>query len=204
MISMRGAIVLVSILMLASGPARADPSTYVPFFFKGLEILNGVIQQQRTQPHSAPNQPYGRPEKPHYYGNPTESRSVTDARQREDLESSKDIQRRLVQLGYYSGTPSGKWSRQSKDAVRLFQASLGHKPTGTLTNDEKVALYQRNAAPVQPATAARDVAPPPVQVAPPRLPPLNSSDRSNVPAVPPPLPGESTLPEPSNALAPLN
>lgn len=71
-------------------------------------------------------------------------RQLTEA-QRAEIEEKKEIQRRLNTLGFNTGKPDGKFGPQTRRAVSAFQSSVGAAPTGTLSQDETVLLYQRSA-----------------------------------------------------------
>ena len=72
-----------------------------------------------------------------------------------------DVQTRLNILRFDAGRPDGLAGRQTRSAIRQFQAFNQLPVTGKLTNAGLVALYQQsnavlsqNTAPQQPATIA--------------------------------------------------
>lgn len=71
-------------------------------------------------------------------------RQLTEA-QRAEIEEKKEIQRRLNTLGFDTGKPDGKFGPKTRRAVSAFQSSVGAAPTGTLSQDETVLLYQQSA-----------------------------------------------------------
>lgn len=82
-----------------------------------------------------------------YYSAPKKRYSSTrkstglSAQQRAE---NADIQNRLNLLGYNAGTPDGILGRNSRAAIRSFQADNGLPITGRLTNPQTALLYQQS------------------------------------------------------------
>ncbi len=58
--------------------------------------------------------------------------------------AKREIQRRLNMLGFQAGQPDGSYGPQTRDAIAAFQRSVGHRPTGKITEQEITLLYQRS------------------------------------------------------------
>lgn len=57
----------------------------------------------------------------------------------------KNLQKRLIELGYMSGTASGTYDQATAQAVRLFEAAYGQKQTGIASPLMQVYLFSTNA-----------------------------------------------------------
>lgn len=57
----------------------------------------------------------------------------------------KALQTRLKQLGFFSGAIGGNYLTKTTDAVRLFQAAIGHAKTGIATPEMQEILFSDNA-----------------------------------------------------------
>ena len=57
----------------------------------------------------------------------------------------KNLQKRLAELGYYSGNIDGKYGPLTKSAVKNFQKTTGLKVNGTANVSTQTALYDDNA-----------------------------------------------------------
>ncbi len=60
-------------------------------------------------------------------------------------EAVKQIQRRLKELGFFSGSIGGNYLTKTTDAVRLFQAAIGHAETGVATPEMQDILFSNDA-----------------------------------------------------------
>ncbi len=56
-------------------------------------------------------------------------------------ESVKELQRRLIELGYLTGSADGKFGSGTKDAVKAFQKAVGLKQNGVANADTQRELY---------------------------------------------------------------
>jgi peptidoglycan hydrolase-like protein with peptidoglycan-binding domain len=63
---------------------------------------------------------------------------------REQLENHRptvmEVQKRLTELGHYTGPVDGKWSKATHDALAVFQKGHGMAVQGWLSQDTLVAL----------------------------------------------------------------
>ncbi|MBQ3080296.1 MAG: peptidoglycan-binding protein [Clostridia bacterium] len=57
----------------------------------------------------------------------------------------KNLQKRLIELGYMSGTASGTFDQATAQAVRLFESAYSQKQTGTASPLMQVYLFSNNA-----------------------------------------------------------
>lgn len=74
-------------------------------------------------------------------------------------EDVKGVQNRLTELGFYTGTISGTYSRSTEDAVKAFQKKSGLEADGVLGAITRSALYGQYAVSLKPtATPAPDAA----------------------------------------------
>ena len=55
------------------------------------------------------------------------------------------LQRRLIQLGYLTGTPDGTYGTQTQNAIKLFQKALGISQTGIANVSLQERLFSQNA-----------------------------------------------------------
>ena len=55
------------------------------------------------------------------------------------------LQRRLIQLGYLTGTPDGTYGTQTQNAIKLFQKALGISQTGIANVSLQERLFSENA-----------------------------------------------------------
>ncbi len=137
------------------------------------------------------------------------------------LMGRRAVQEDLQRLGFYSGALNGIFGPTLRSAVRTYQQSIGHEPTGQLTRAERQRLRTaatqaaaRETAGVPPAAANPPPAPPaapapapPSSVAPaanPALPPYSPASPAPTAATPPgtlPAPGQA-IPTPSASLSP--
>jgi branched-chain amino acid transport system substrate-binding protein len=143
--------------------------------------------------------------------------AATDAAMREALgeyaqlltETTKDVQRLLTELGFYSGPIDGIWTQEVTDAVKALQRELGVPETGVLDAATLEAVYRRGAesaatttttAPptTAPATTAPATTAPPT-TAPPTAPPTTAPPPTVPPTTAPPV--DPTLPTLAEALA---
>lgn len=56
-------------------------------------------------------------------------------------ESVKELQRRLIELGYLTGSADGKFGSGTKEAVKAFQKAVGLKQNGVANADTQRELY---------------------------------------------------------------
>ncbi|AXS40699.1 peptidoglycan-binding domain-containing protein [Breoghania sp. L-A4] len=82
-----------------------------------------------------------------------------------------EVQTRLGMLGFDPGPVDGAMGRQTRTAIREFQASIGHRVTGRLSEEQLAILYSRTNEPVSPTEANYQMppSPPPYQPAPQRV-----------------------------------
>ncbi len=59
--------------------------------------------------------------------------------------SVKNLQKRLIELGYMTGTASGTFDQATAQAVRMFEASYGRAETGVATRLMQYYLFSDNA-----------------------------------------------------------
>ena len=57
----------------------------------------------------------------------------------------KQLQTRLKELGFFSGLIGGNYLTKTTDAVRLFQAAIGHEETGVATPEMQAILFSNSA-----------------------------------------------------------
>lgn len=57
----------------------------------------------------------------------------------------KQLQTRLKELGFFSGLIGGNYLTKTTDAVKLFQAAIGHAETGIATSEMQAILFSANA-----------------------------------------------------------
>lgn len=60
---------------------------------------------------------------------------------------NRNTQIALNSLGYSAGNPDGIFGPQTRRAVSQFQSSVGHNPTGYLTDEERDLLIERSRDP---------------------------------------------------------
>lgn len=60
-------------------------------------------------------------------------------------EGVKQLQKRLIELGYLTGTADGKFGSATKDAVKAFQAAIGVKQNGVASAAVQKELYAETA-----------------------------------------------------------
>lgn len=70
-----------------------------------------------------------------YAGGDMEAVSASDSLNIMAEESLMDIQKRLIELGYLSGSASGQLDKNTEIAVKLFEAACGQLPSGTISSD---------------------------------------------------------------------
>lgn len=56
----------------------------------------------------------------------------------------KNLQQKLIDMGYLTGTADGAYGAMTRDAVKAAQAALGMEQTGTATNEFQQKLYSAN------------------------------------------------------------
>ena len=59
----------------------------------------------------------------------------------------KEIQERLAELGYFSGSIDGNFGNSTKEAVELFQEDNSLDVTGIVSNEELDLLFSENVSP---------------------------------------------------------
>ena len=59
----------------------------------------------------------------------------------------RNLQKRLIELGYMSGTASGTYNQATAQAVRQFEESYGQAPTGTASELMQYYLFSDRNAP---------------------------------------------------------
>ncbi len=59
----------------------------------------------------------------------------------------KDLQSRLLTLGYYAGEVDGRFGAGTKEAVILFQTANGLQADGIVGSETREVLYSANAKP---------------------------------------------------------
>ncbi|MBO4297856.1 MAG: peptidoglycan-binding protein, partial [Clostridia bacterium] len=64
-----------------------------------------------------------------------------------------NLQKRLAELGYYSGELRGNYRSQTREAVRLFQENNGLRATGVATVETQQRLFTEKAVPYTEPTA---------------------------------------------------
>lgn len=57
----------------------------------------------------------------------------------------KQLQTRLKELGFFSGLIGGNYLTKTTDAVKLFQAAIGHEQTGVATSEMQAILFSASA-----------------------------------------------------------
>jgi branched-chain amino acid transport system substrate-binding protein len=129
---------------------------------------------------------------------------ATDAAMREALgeyatlltETTKDVQRLLTELGFYTGPIDGIWTQEVTDAVKALQRELGVPETGVLDAATLAAAYQRGAQNATTTTTAPPTTAPPTTAPPTTAPPTTVPPTTTPPTtVPPPEPTLPTLGE---------
>ena len=60
----------------------------------------------------------------------------------------KEIQERLAELGYFSGSIDGNFGNSTKEAVELFQEDNSLDVTGIVSNEELDLLFSEDVSPV--------------------------------------------------------
>ena len=65
-----------------------------------------------------------------------------------DTATAKDVQQRLIDLGYLQGIADGKVGEKSKNALKLFQRLNGLKPDAKPTTETLEALFSSDAIPM--------------------------------------------------------
>lgn len=59
------------------------------------------------------------------------------------VESRKEVQRRLNMLGFNVGTADGIYGPRTRNAIASFQSSIGHSPSGRITEEQIAILHQQ-------------------------------------------------------------
>jgi peptidoglycan hydrolase-like protein with peptidoglycan-binding domain len=63
----------------------------------------------------------------------TQTKKLRRGQQAPTPKRIKEIQQALKQAGFYSGEPTGRWDKQTIEAMKNFQAAQGLRPTGKIT-----------------------------------------------------------------------
>ncbi|MGN6552048.1 MAG: peptidoglycan-binding protein [Pararhizobium sp.] len=134
----RAGCLALAVAMAAAAPMAASADDLV----RGLvgigaaALLNGMQQQ-----NAAPQQrPIGRVPGPVYRTSPA---GVRESPRLRTSAGRRDVQVRLNALGYDVGEPDGAFGRRTRNAIALFQSSIGHRPSGVMTEGELLLLVQR-------------------------------------------------------------
>lgn len=142
----------LAVLPLSTAPALAQQRLVEGIFgIGGALILNEMNQRNRQQ--QTQNAPRPRQVDP-----------AAAQRAAEEREQMRLVQTRLNTLGFDAGAPDGLSGPRTRGAIADFQASIGHTPTGTITDEQIAMLYEQSTGigggtigggqPAYPATAA--------------------------------------------------
>jgi peptidoglycan hydrolase-like protein with peptidoglycan-binding domain len=75
-------------------------------------------------------------------GRRNEQLQIEAQRQQEQLQLRAEIQRRLNVLGFDAGVPDGSFGGRTRSAISKYQASIGQKSTGKITEAQVNTLYR--------------------------------------------------------------
>lgn len=137
--------------LLPFGTRAPDAAaTATPTPEPGSTAINPVQQDWQNQPG-----PSNSPDVP--TPTPTPTAAVTRTFERLEQGSEGDgvmqLQKRLAELGYLSGTADGKFGANTKTAVKLFQKALGLSQTGVATVSLQEKLFLNTAPTYAPSAA---------------------------------------------------
>lgn len=170
---------LIFALFAVPSVSLADDSALV----QGL--IGGILQTMTQQGQQAQQRPI-------YNGNRAPFR-VQD-QDAERLNFRQEIQRRLNILGYNAGYPDGHFGPQSRSAIASFQTSIGHSPTGKITEGEIAILYDKTNGSPAGLTTQQDASTP----QPPASPQLQETQQGSAPLTLAPVATlEPSVPAPS-------
>lgn len=62
----------------------------------------------------------------------------------EARENRRSVQRSLNALGFNAGSPDGVYGPRTRAAISAFQSSIGHVPTGRISQEQVVILHHRS------------------------------------------------------------
>jgi peptidoglycan hydrolase-like protein with peptidoglycan-binding domain len=79
------------------------------------------------------------------------------------LATMRQLQKRLIELNYLTGNPDGMFGAGTRQAIRAYQASIGHPQANFLTAEEREALLTQTDVAAADEPAARP--PPPARLA---------------------------------------
>jgi peptidoglycan hydrolase-like protein with peptidoglycan-binding domain len=92
------------------------------------------------------NQAAQQNQQPRYQGGVQRAPGEYDDEVAKRVAARREVQRRLNMLGFEAGQPDGSFGPQTREAIAAFQRSVGHRPTGKITEAEITLLYQRSNA----------------------------------------------------------
>lgn len=137
------ALALSGALLVSATPVRAGNADFIAGAVVGIMgrvVVDAVVESNRgtPQPHSVPQH-----NAPNVVVNPQPSQAELDRRAAEQAlrEKNRNIQTWLNSLGFDAGPVDGLVGTRTRSAMSDFQASIGHAPTGSLTDDETSMLY---------------------------------------------------------------